>query len=102
MGHKNDFIIPATHIRKMVSASFGTSSEDLERSAVSVALIKDPCQLETMIEETMDRKLAAVIQLIRDTRKQGPTITEILGGIGYIFGLFGVAIYINNRKKRKQ
>ena len=41
MGHKNDFIIPATDIGQMASASFGTSSEDLERSAVSVALIKD-------------------------------------------------------------
>jgi nickel transport protein len=52
-----------------------------------------------MIDKALDRKLAPVIKLIRDTRKEGPSITEIVGGIGYIFGLVGVAVYFSNRKK---
>jgi len=42
-----------------------------------------------------------VIKQIRDTRKEGPTIAEIVGGIGYIFGLFGVFMYFKSRKERK-
>ncbi|MGD8504884.1 MAG: hypothetical protein PVH49_14825, partial [Syntrophobacterales bacterium] len=43
--------------------------------------------------------LAPVIRLIRKTRREGFTLSEIVGGIGYIFGLFGVAIYFSNRRK---
>jgi nickel transport protein len=38
------------------------------------------------------------MKLIRDTRKDGPSITEIIGGIGYIFGLFGLVMYFKSRK----
>jgi hypothetical protein len=40
-----------------------------------------------------------VIQLIRNTQKEGPGVTEIIGGIGYILGLFGLVMYFRNRKK---
>jgi nickel transport protein len=55
-----------------------------------------------MIDRALDRKLAPVIKLIRDTRKEGPTISEIVGGIGYIFGLFGLVMYFKNRKNRER
>jgi len=29
----------------------------------------------------------------------GPGITEIMGGIGYIIGLVGIALYFSNRKR---
>jgi nickel transport protein len=54
-----------------------------------------------MIDRALDRKLAPVIKLIRDTRKEGPTISEIVGGIGYIFGLFGLVMYLKSRKRSK-
>jgi nickel transport protein len=54
-----------------------------------------------MIDKALDRKLAPVIKLIRDTRKEGPTIAEIVGGIGYIFGLFGLFMYFKSRNKKR-
>jgi nickel transport protein len=54
-----------------------------------------------MIDRALDRKLAPVIKLIRDTRKEGPTLSEIVGGIGYIFGIFGIFMYFKSRKERK-
>ena len=54
-----------------------------------------------MIDKALDRKLAPVIKLIRDTREEGPTIAEIVGGIGYIFGLFGVFMYFKSRNRSK-
>jgi nickel transport protein len=57
--------------------------------------------LEVMIDQALDRKLEPVIKLIRNTRKEGPGVTEIIGGIGYIFGLFGLVMYFRNRKERK-
>jgi nickel transport protein len=64
----------------------------------SVSVSADIHQLETIIDEALDRKLDPLIKLIRDTRKEGPSVTEIIGGIGYIFGLFGLVMYFKNRK----
>ena len=55
-----------------------------------------------MVEKTMDKKLQPVM---RDLRKslnpdQEPGFREILGGIGYIIGLIGVAAYVHSRKKK--
>jgi nickel transport protein len=62
----------------------------------------DLSQLEGMINRALDRKLAPVMKLIRDTRKDGPSITEIIGGIGYIFGLFGLVMYFKSRNKKRR
>jgi hypothetical protein len=40
------------------------------------------------------REIAALGQQL-----ENPGIREIMGGIGYIFGLFGVAAYVMSRKK---
>jgi nickel transport protein len=38
--------------------------------------------------------------MVADLEQKGPTMNEIVGGIGYIFGLMGVAIYFSSRKKK--
>jgi nickel transport protein len=58
-------------------------------------------QLEVMIDQALDRKLEPMIKLIRSTRKEGPGVTEIIGGIGYIFGLFGLLMYFRSRSRSK-
>lgn len=60
----------------------------------------DAAQLQKLVEETIDAKLLPLIQmlsnqqkLLMEQRDKSPTFTEILGGIGWIFGLVGVAAY---------
>jgi nickel transport protein len=31
--------------------------------------------------------------------ERGPGLTEIIGGIGYIFGVMGLILYLKGRKK---
>ena len=45
-------------------------------------------------------KLKPVIKMLRESTNRGPTISEILGGIGYIFGLMGVGAYFHYRRKK--
>jgi nickel transport protein len=99
MGHKNDFIVPASNFQEVESSPSSPAQSFAESARDSSAHPADLSQLEGMIDKALDRKLAPVIKLIRDTRKEGPTIAEIVGGIGYIFGLVGVAVYFSNRKK---
>ena len=99
-GHKDDFIVYAGSPGDAGSLPSSVVAEKHSHSAgESVSASADIHQLETIIDEALDRKLDPVIKLIRDTRREGPGVTEIIGGIGYIFGLVGVAVYFSNRKK---
>jgi len=101
MGHKNDFIVPASNFQEVESSPSSPVQSFAESAKGSTAHPADLSQLEGMIDKALDRKLAPVIKLLRDTRKEGPTIAEIVGGIGYIFGLFGVFMYFKSRNKKK-
>lgn len=101
MGHKNDFIIPASDFQEVESSSSIPAQSLAESAKKSAPHPPDLSQLEGMIDRALDRKLAPVIKLIRDTRKEGPTISEIVGGIGYIFGLFGLVMYLKSRNEKR-
>jgi nickel transport protein len=101
VAHKNDFIITAAELGLSESLSDAPDTKISEKVAAPSSATVDMGQLEVMIDQALDRKLKPVIQLIRNTRKEGPGVTEIVGGIGYILGLFGLLMYFKSRKERK-
>ncbi|MEJ2428504.1 MAG: hypothetical protein P8075_06235 [Deltaproteobacteria bacterium] len=101
MGHKNDFTITAGDLGGSESSSPEPEAEVSENSAAFSSTEVDLGQLKVMIDQALDRRLEPVIRLIRTTRKEGPGVTEIIGGIGYIFGLFGLVMYFRSKKERK-
>ena len=103
MGHKNYFTFSASD-SEVDGSSPALVPERKHAHSVgkSVPVSTDIHQLETIINEALERKLGPVIKLISDSRRQGPSITEIIGGIGYIFGLVGVAVYFSNRRKKER
>ena len=101
MGHKNDFTITAGDLGGSESSSQQPEPEVRDKIAASSSTDVDMDQLKVMIDQALDQKLEPVIRLIRSTRKEGPGVTEIIGGIGYIFGLFGLVLYFKNKKERK-
>ncbi|MDY6844079.1 MAG: hypothetical protein SVW57_08330, partial [Thermodesulfobacteriota bacterium] len=54
-------------------------------------------QLRCMIESTLDKKLSPLIKLLVQLQKPSISITEIIGGIGYIFGIMGILAYVKSR-----
>ena len=103
MGHKNDFTISASDLGGSGSLpSSEPAKKHVHSVGESVPVSNDIHQLETIIDEALDRKLAPVIKLIRDKRKEGPTISQIVGAIRYIFGLFGLVMYLKSRNKKRR
>ena len=100
MGHKNDFTIPAGDLGGAKPSSDEPVTKISEKVATLAPTTVDVGRLEVMIDKALDRKLEPVIKLIRSTRKEGPGVTEIIGGIGYIFGLFGLVMYFKSKKER--
>jgi len=59
-----------------------------------VALLAEQEEKNSREFRQLKRDLAALSQQVTE-----PGMREIMGGIGYIFGLFGVAAYVASRKK---
>ena len=56
-------------------------------------------EIEQIVENSLDKKLQPITHMLADAVDCGPGLTEILGGIGYIFGLVGVALYFISRRR---
>ena len=98
MGHKAEWRIPESEIREAGVSEKKRAGEFSQ--PINVGLSKE--EIKELIEESLDRKLRPIVRIINESQSKGPSITEIIGGIGYIFGLMGVAIYFKNRGKRRR
>ncbi len=58
-------------------------------------------EVQRLIDESIDRKLTPIVNKLSESLDRGPGMREVIGGIGYILGLVGVALYFKTRGKRK-
>lgn len=99
MGHGAEYIFKRTEISSAEKAvpdeTPGTSvAQETE------ALPSGGDQLKKEIGDVIDERLKPIIrELARLREEKGPGITEIIGGIGYIFGIMGVIAYMKSRKR---
>ena len=59
-------------------------------------------ELTRIIEESLDKKLAPINRTLAANAEKGPSLQDILGGIGYIIGLAGIAAYMQSLKNKKE
>jgi len=97
MGHKAEWRIPESEIKEAGGISEKKKAGAYSQS-IDAALSKQ--EIKELIDESLDRKLRPVVRMITESQSKGPSVTEILGGVGYIFGLMGVALYFRNRGKK--
>jgi len=62
----------------------------------------NPEELEAIVEKVMDKKLKPVITMLKDQHVSGPSVTDIVGGIGYIIGLTGLAAWLSGRNRKER
>jgi nickel transport protein len=98
MGHKAEWRIPESEIQE-ASGVLGSKMSTESSQPVAVGLSK--AEIKGLIEDSLDRKLRPIVRMITESQSKGPSVTEIVGGIGYIFGLMGVAIYFRNRGRKR-
>ncbi|MCU0605015.1 MAG: hypothetical protein MUC33_20405 [Desulfobacterales bacterium] len=60
-----------------------------------------PAGIDKALEKALDKKLAPILRTLAEMQEPKIRLTDVLGGLGYIFGLMGVAAYFNSRGKRK-
>jgi len=102
-GHKGHWLVP---LEEIVGIPEPNSDRIAEKASTGKPAEKgritgsDDARLQAAIEKALDEKLKPVMKLLAESKQAGPSLTEILGGIGYIIGLVGIAAYFKSRQKK--
>lgn len=109
MGHTAFWIIPLNEIEELVTTDIEekTSSNETKvlKQKTDITEFNIPVpeltekKIKILIEKALDKKLKPLMKILINIQEKKPDIHDIFSGIGYIFGLFGVAVYILSRKK---
>jgi nickel transport protein len=109
MGHMAEWTIPANEITGAasetadVSSETSTDSETKNRAPESASPTSvSSAEIQMAIEKALDRRLQPVVALLERINEPKTTLKDILGGIGYIMGLVGIAAYIRSIKERSK
>ncbi|MGB5617390.1 MAG: hypothetical protein WBM78_11155 [Desulfobacterales bacterium] len=118
MGHKGEWIIPFSDLEAVSADATAQAAETNSQSSISTepnqaksaismvggnpvpAGYVTAAEIRNAVEGALDTKLRPVMKLLVESRQSGPSVTDILGGIGYIFGLIGVAAYFSAKRRK--
>jgi len=98
MGHRAEYIISADEL----GGTVGSVKEEFEEpvSAVSPETSSvDLKEIQSLIENALDKKIKPIMKEIKKSQEGKVSSTEIIGGIGYIIGIFGIVAYFLSRKR---
>lgn len=116
-GHRAEWLLPADEyledkgedVQKQTAVNLSGSAvhtaKDEEQGLLPLENRQFFCNEEVVtriVDDALDRKLAPLKAMLQQSRDSGPDFRDILGGIGYIIGLAGIAVYISSRKKNSE
>ena len=110
MGHQAEWTIPLEELGEVAIASDSETAlkpapdTDAVSPEGNKIALPDTARLESIIEKSvnkaLDKRLRPVMMTLSNLEDKGPSVNDILGGIGYILGLMGVGAYVNCRRKQ--
>jgi nickel transport protein len=117
MGHQADYTLGEDEVReamdkqyplqpsagKVPAKSKEISTAKKETTEATVLKTISESEIEAIVERAVDKKTEPLLRMLvkLQERSEKPGITEIIGGIGYIIGLMGIAMYFKNRRVSK-
>ena len=101
MGHRAEWIIAANEIAP-VSSSPGAEKAVVPAPPAVTDETPAPFsitapELEKVIDAILERRLQPIQSALTDRRDSPPNLRDVIGGLGYILGLMGVAAYFRHR-----
>jgi nickel transport protein len=104
-GHRNEWIVEASEYTGAASATEPVAvpdgrtdgNRDAEERPAAGGLTR--ADVEEVVNAALDAKLAPIKRAVLERPEDGPGLKEIVGGIGWIFGLVGVAAYFKGRPR---
>jgi len=116
MGHRAEWTIPVDDIEsiapvdntlpeKIIAKKESINTQAMPQEQHASMPLQVPAEtslaaIEVIVEKALDKKLKPVFKMLSESREKGPTVGDILGGIGYIIGLMGIAAYFRYHKRK--
>ena len=101
MGHRAEYIIRTDELGKVAELIEEKIEEPVSAVSPEVSSF-DLKEIQLLIENALDEKLELIMREMREIKKSQEdkiSLTDIVGGIGYIIGIFGIIAYFLSRKK---
>lgn len=112
MGHRAEYIITAGEISDTIERKLKKSenqpaqkgileagiTKDKEKITAEIAQV-DLKEVKSIIEDALDERLRPLMKLVAKSHDHRVSFTEVIGGIGYIFGIMGIVMYLKSRKR---
>lgn len=101
MGHRAEYSISADELRGFVGLIKEENKEPISIVSPEISLV-DLKEIQLIIEDTLDEKLKPIMREMKEIKKSQEdkiSPTEIIGGIGYIIGIFGIVAYFLSHKR---
>ena len=106
-GHKNSWLLNAADYLQVTPRQQPESPSPHQAAKQvppeqqnSTVVVIDQEQLSQIIESAFDRKLGPIKRSLAEQQNNKPSLQDILGGIGYILGLAGIAAYFKSQNKQ--
>ncbi len=102
MGHKGEYLLKADEfgVSKGIENPAVPESKEATKAAPQEDKTVEAKEIRRIVEQVLGEKLGPLARSIAKLREEkGPGMTEVVGGIGYIFGLMGIVLYILSKKK---
>lgn len=113
-GHQNDWLVSAKEYGAGKSPDSSQTEQPADATATQAsqaaanaasspgalqgASVCDEAAIARAVEAAVEKKIAPLRRILVEDKEAGPGLTEIVGGLGWIFGLVGVAAYFKSRK----
>lgn len=102
-GHQNEWMVEASEFMAKQALPQGNAAPKTAVVPTAPAETTPSGLTRTDVEEVvnaaLDAKLAPIRRTLLEQTEQAPGMREIIGGIGWIFGLVGVAAYFRGRPR---
>ncbi len=98
MGHRAEYSISADELRGAAGFIKEEPEEPVSVISPETSLVNLK-EIQSIIEDTLDEKLKPIMREIKKSQEDKISPTEIIGGIGYIIGIFGIVAYFLSRKR---
>ena len=107
MGHQAEYTVPASDLPEGLPAALQTAHN--QAAARPAGLAKEsraqeaavPADIERIIDKALARQLAPILRALEESRR-ARRFSDIVGGIGYIVGMMGLALYFLSRRRREK
>ena len=105
MGHQNTWRLSAAELGGAASGPAPTAPvtpgapvSEIRRETVPAGSGLTAREVEDIVARQLEQKIQPLTRMLAAMQDKGPTLSDIIGGIGYIMGLVGLGAYLRYRK----